>query len=116
MAQPVVVAFDQAIIDREAALQALSVETSEPVEGAWYWIDSREVHWRPKNFWPSGVKVKVYENLVGMDLGDGNWGVSRRESEFKVGREQFINGNFGIPRTHSCVGAATCVTAAKREQ
>ncbi len=90
VAQPVVIAFDQPITNREAALQALSVETSEPVEGAWYWIDSQEVHWRPKTFWPSGTEVKVSENLVGMDLGDGNWGVSRRENSFTIGREQVI--------------------------
>ncbi|WP_293768186.1 Ig-like domain-containing protein [Sporichthya sp.] len=90
IAQPVVVAFNHNIVNREAALQALTVETSEEVEGGWYWIDAREVHWRPKEYWPTGTKVTVTENLVGMDLGDGEWGVSRRENSFTVGREQFI--------------------------
>jgi lipoprotein-anchoring transpeptidase ErfK/SrfK len=90
VAQPVVVSFNHSIINREAALQALSIETSEPVEGGWYWIDSREVHWRPKDFWPTGTKVTIKENLVGMDMGNGEWGTSRRESSFTVGREQFI--------------------------
>ncbi len=90
VAQPVVIAFNQPVLNREAALAAFQVETSEPVEGGWYWIDAQEVHWRPKEFWPSGVEVKVSESLVGMDLGDGRWGVSRRENTFKVGREQII--------------------------
>lgn len=90
VAQPVVIAFNHNITNREAALQALSVETSTPVEGDWYWIDAREVHWRPKEFWPTGTKVTVKENLVGLDMGDGEWGVSRRESSFTVGREQII--------------------------
>jgi lipoprotein-anchoring transpeptidase ErfK/SrfK len=90
VAQPVVIQFNHGITNREAALQALSVETSEPVEGGWYWIDSREVHWRPKDFWPTGVHVTIKESLVGMDMGDGEWGISRRESSFTVGREQII--------------------------
>ena len=90
VAHPVVVQFNHNILDREAVLEALTVETSEEVEGGWYWIDAREVHWRPKEFWPSGTEVTVKENLVGMDMGNGEWGVSRRESTFTVGREQFI--------------------------
>ena len=90
VAHPVVVQFNHNIVDREAVLEALTVETSEEVEGGWYWIDAREVHWRPKEFWPSGTKVTVKENLVGMDMGNGEWGVSRRESSFTIGREQFI--------------------------
>jgi lipoprotein-anchoring transpeptidase ErfK/SrfK len=90
VAHPIVVQFNHNILNREAALEALKVETSEEVEGAWYWIDAREVHWRPREFWPSGIEVKVTESLVGMDMGNGEWGVSRRESSFKVGREQFI--------------------------
>jgi len=90
VAQPVVIQFNHNIVNREAALQSLSVETSKPVDGGWYWIDAREVHWRPKEFWPTGTEVTVKENLVGLDMGDGEWGVSRRESHFKVGRQQFI--------------------------
>lgn len=90
VAHPVVVQFNHNIINREAALQALSVETSKEVEGGWYWVDARSVHWRPKEFWPIGTKVKVSENLVGMDLGNGEWGVSRRENNFTIGREQII--------------------------
>jgi lipoprotein-anchoring transpeptidase ErfK/SrfK len=90
VAQPIVIGFNHTILNREAALQALSIETSEPVEGDWYWIDAREVHWRPKEFWPTGVHVTIKESLVGLDMGDGEWGVSRRESSFTVGRQQFI--------------------------
>jgi lipoprotein-anchoring transpeptidase ErfK/SrfK len=90
IAHPVVIQFNHNVINREEALQALSVETSEPVEGGWYWIDSREVHWRPKDFWPVGTQVTIKETLVGLDMGDGEWGASRRESSFTVGRSQII--------------------------
>ncbi|WP_245541688.1 L,D-transpeptidase [Sporichthya polymorpha] len=90
VAHPVVVQFNHNILNREAVLESLTIETSEEVEGGWYWIDAREVHWRPKEFWPSGTKVTVRENLVGLDMGDGEWGTSRRESSFTIGREQVI--------------------------
>lgn len=90
IAQPVVVQFNRPVTDRAAVLQALEVETSEEVEGGWYWIDASEVHWRPKEFWPPGTKVTIRDNLVGIDAGNGVWGVSRRESSFTVGREQVL--------------------------
>src|SRR5262249_37932070 len=90
VAQPIVFQFNHNITDREGLLQALKVEPSEPVEGGWYWIDEREVHWRPKDFRPPGVRGNVSESRVGLDLGDGDWGVSKHDSPFTVGRSQII--------------------------
>ena len=58
--QPIVVWFDEPIKDKAAAERTLTVTTDPPgIDGAWYWIDDHEVHWRPKEYWPAGTKVTV---------------------------------------------------------
>src|SRR4051794_4045297 len=37
----------------------LAVTTAPAVDGAWHWVNSREVHWRPPAYWQSGTKVSV---------------------------------------------------------
>ena len=45
--QPVAVQFDENIPNRLAAQQAIKIKTNPPVEGAFYWLNNREVRWRP---------------------------------------------------------------------
>ena len=52
------------------AERSLSVTTTPAVEGAWRWMDNREVHWRPKEYWPAGTKVTVEANVYGKNLGE----------------------------------------------
>ena len=57
--QPVAIQFDENIPDRKAAQDAITVTTTPPVEGAFYWVNNREVRWRPEHFWAPGTKVEV---------------------------------------------------------
>ncbi|NVI92482.1 Ig-like domain-containing protein [Actinomadura sp. BRA 177] len=68
-----------------AVEKALEVRMSEPVEGAWYWISDKEVDFRPREYWPSGQKVKVIAHLAGLKVGDGTYGVQDRSASFTVG-------------------------------
>ena len=45
--QPVAVRFDENIPNRLAAQKAIKITTNPPVEGAFYWLNNREVRWRP---------------------------------------------------------------------
>nr|MDT0526900.1 Ig-like domain-containing protein [Streptomyces sp. DSM 41633] len=49
--QPVAIRFDENITDRLAAQRAITVKTNPPVEGAFYWLNNREVRWRPAKYW-----------------------------------------------------------------
>lgn len=49
--QPIAVQFDENIPDRKAAEAAITVTTTPAVEGAFYWVNNREVRWRPENYW-----------------------------------------------------------------
>lgn len=85
--QPIAVRFDENIPNRLAAQRAIKVKTDPPVEGAFYWLNNREVRWRPEKFWASGTKIEVQVNTYGVDLGDGLFGQENLTSHFTIGDE-----------------------------
>ncbi|MGH3764829.1 MAG: Ig-like domain-containing protein [Pseudonocardiaceae bacterium] len=48
--QPIVVRFDKAVTHRAAAERALQVTASPRQPGSWYWMSSKEVHYRPRSY------------------------------------------------------------------
>ena len=85
--EPVAIQFDEAIANREAAEKAIVVTTDPPVEGAFYWLNKREVRWRPEHFWKPGTTVNIAVNTYGVDLGDGVFGEDNLHSHFTIGDE-----------------------------
>ncbi len=83
--QPVAIQFDEDIPDRKAAQNAITITTDPPVEGAFYWVNNREVRWRPEHFWASGTRVNIDVNVYGRDLGDGLYGQEDIHSHFIIG-------------------------------
>ncbi|MDJ0394437.1 Ig-like domain-containing protein [Rhodococcus sp. G-MC3] len=83
--QPVAVQFDETITDKVAAQNAIQVTATPPVEGAFYWVNDREVRWRPQNYWASGTRVDVAVNVYGRDLGDGIFGQENSSTSFTIG-------------------------------
>jgi lipoprotein-anchoring transpeptidase ErfK/SrfK len=85
--EPVAIQFDEVIADRAAAEKAIVITTDPPVEGAFYWLNKREVRWRPEHFWKPGTNVNIAVNTYGVDLGDGVFGEDNIRSHFTVGDE-----------------------------
>jgi lipoprotein-anchoring transpeptidase ErfK/SrfK len=85
--EPVAIRFDESIADRAAAEKAMVVTTDPPVEGAFYWLNNREVRWRPEHFWKPGTVVNVAVNTYGVDLGDGVFGEDNLHTHFTIGDE-----------------------------
>ena len=85
--QPVAIQFDENIPNRLAAQRAITVKTTPPVEGAFYWLNNREVRWRPAKYWKPGTTVEVAVNTYGVDLGDGLFGQDNVKTSFKIGDE-----------------------------
>ncbi len=85
--QPIAVRFDENIPNRVAAQRAIKVTTNPPVEGAFYWLNNREVRWRPADFWKPGTTVDVEVNTYGVDLGDGLFGQENLTTHFTIGDE-----------------------------
>jgi lipoprotein-anchoring transpeptidase ErfK/SrfK len=85
--QPVAIRFDENVPNRPAAERAISVVTNPRVEGAFYWLNNREVRWRPQTYWKPGTTVDVAVNTYGVDLGDGLFGQENVTTHFTIGDE-----------------------------
>lgn len=82
---PVIIRFSDRVKNRAAVEEALSVKSSKPIIGSWSWTADDEVHFRPKEFWPTYTDVKVKVDLKGVDAGRGVWGMENRTVKFSTG-------------------------------
>ncbi|TQM62448.1 L,D-transpeptidase [Humibacillus xanthopallidus] len=83
---PVIVRFDLPVVDKANFEKNMHVTTTPAQAGSWYWLSSKEAHWRPATYWKPGTKVKVDAQLNGVPAGGGRWGEMSRTSEFTIGR------------------------------
>ncbi|MCV7107335.1 L,D-transpeptidase [Mycolicibacterium chitae] len=85
--QPIAIRFDENIPNRVAAERAIKVTAEPAVQGAFYWLNNREVRWRPAEYWKPGTTVEVEVNTYGVDLGDGLFGQGNASTKFTIGDE-----------------------------
>lgn len=83
--QTIALHFDAPVEDRKAVEDAIIVETTPKVEGAFYWITAQDVRWRPEKYWEPGTKVNVKANLYGTKIGEGVYGGEDRSAKFTIG-------------------------------
>ncbi len=83
---PVIVTFDLPVVDKATFEKHMEVTSKPAQEGSWYWLSSREAHWRPKKYWIPGTKVHVEARLNGVPAGGGRWGEQTVITDFTVGR------------------------------
>lgn len=88
--QPVAIQFDENIPNRRAAQEAITITTEPAVEGAFYWVNNREVRWRPEHYWAPGTRVDIDVNVYGKDLGNGLFGQTNITSHFTIGEAQIF--------------------------
>ncbi|MFC9996889.1 Ig-like domain-containing protein [Nocardia sp. NPDC127526] len=81
----VVAHFDEDIPDRAAAEKRLHVTTVPPVTGSWHWLDNRNVHWRPREYYAPGTRVTVAADVYGAELGPGLFGQEDARTSFVIG-------------------------------
>lgn len=93
-----VVHFDEPIADEAAAQAALHVTTTPAVQGAWYWSDDQNAHYRPKTFWPAGTKVTISADVYGVQVGPGLYGQADASLSFTIGRRQITVADDNSPK------------------
>ncbi|TDV46871.1 L,D-transpeptidase [Actinophytocola oryzae] len=93
VAMPIAITFDRDVTDKAGVQKMLTVNTSVPVEGSWAWLSDRQVHWRPKDYWPPNTQVSLVAKLYGTSLGDGRYGAEDRTANFTIGRSQVVRAN-----------------------
>lgn len=84
---PVVVQFAGLVDeDKQDDIEKLvSVTTSPQVDGAWGWLDARQLIWRPAEYWAPGTKVSVTADIAGVETRPGIWTTRNASTTFSVG-------------------------------
>ncbi|MEU6623714.1 Ig-like domain-containing protein [Streptomyces litmocidini] len=86
--QPITAELSLPVKDRSARAvveRALKVRSTPAVEGAWYWVDDKKLHFRPKEYWPAGAHVSVTGNLDGLKVGDKLYGGASKPLKLTIG-------------------------------
>jgi lipoprotein-anchoring transpeptidase ErfK/SrfK len=85
---PVSIQFDSVVTDpryRAQVEKLVKVTTSPQQEGAWGWLDNRQLMWRPAKYWVPGTKVTVSAPLTGVQTGPDKWVANDDAASFTVG-------------------------------
>jgi lipoprotein-anchoring transpeptidase ErfK/SrfK len=69
LSMPVKDKAQRAVVER-----ALKVESVPATSGGWHWVDDKELHYRPKEYWPAHATIQVRSNLDGIKVSDRLWG------------------------------------------
>ncbi|WP_445283827.1 Ig-like domain-containing protein [Streptomyces sp. DSM 118148] len=86
--QPITAQLDRAVKDkaqRAVVERALRVDSVPAVQGSWYWVSDKELHFRPKDYWPAHATVQVHSNLEGVKIGDRLWGGKTKPLKITTG-------------------------------
>jgi lipoprotein-anchoring transpeptidase ErfK/SrfK len=84
--QPLAFYFDVNIENKAAVEKAIQIATTPHTDGAFYWYDDSEVHWRPQQYWTAGTKITVNAQIFGKDFGNGVFGNDSRTANITVGK------------------------------
>ncbi|WP_197378321.1 L,D-transpeptidase [Mycolicibacterium mengxianglii] len=96
VAAPIILQFDASVADEDRAEveKALKVTTIPEVEGSWAWLPDEaggsRLHWRTKEYYPSGTTVHVDANLYGVPFGENAYGAGDSTLDFTIGRYQMV--------------------------
>ena len=82
---PIMIDFSRPIADRAAVQRALQIWSSKPVTGAWYWVTSTSVWFRPRHYWPAHTRVRFTAHLAGLQGAPGVYGRSDLTQHFRIG-------------------------------
>ncbi|MGF1430726.1 Ig-like domain-containing protein [Kitasatospora sp. LaBMicrA B282] len=70
---------------RQRVESALTVVSEPAVTGAWYWVDGKELHFRPKDYWPANATVRLGYDAEGRRIDGGLFGGAPANLSFKTG-------------------------------
>lgn len=82
---PIELTFSHSVTDKSAVERALHVTTSQPVIGAWTWLDDTHVDFRPRDYWPAHTTVNFSGMLDGVQIAPGVYGHHDLTQTFQIG-------------------------------
>jgi lipoprotein-anchoring transpeptidase ErfK/SrfK len=87
---PIILTFNRPITHRAAVERSLSLRTSKPVVGAWYWDGNETLEFRPRVYWPSHTKVTVVGHFTGVEGARGVYGTHNLRQTFDIGSSLIV--------------------------
>ena len=98
---PIMLTFTGRVTHRKAVERALSVTTSRPVVGAWYWDRTWDgnttVSFRPRKYWSPGTRVSFKGHLNGIEVAKGVYATHDLHVHFRIGASLIVKAS---TRTH----------------
>src|SRR6202034_2166017 len=107
---PIMLTFDHPITDKAAVERALTLTTSKPVVGAWYWDGSEQLDFRPRDYWPANTTVSFASHLDGVEGAPGVYGVHDLSQTFNIGQSVIAVANTSTFHTQVYVGGKLAYT------
>jgi lipoprotein-anchoring transpeptidase ErfK/SrfK len=92
---PIILQFSEPIVDKAAVEQALQIQTSKPVVGAWYWDGDQTVDFRPQSYWPPNTTVSFTGHLNGVEGAPGLYGFHTLTQSFRIGGSLIVVASTG---------------------
>jgi lipoprotein-anchoring transpeptidase ErfK/SrfK len=81
---PIIFEFDHSITNKTAVQQGITITSSPSQPGAFYWISSTELDYRPESYWEAGTDIHVVADLYGVEVGDGLYDSESRDETYHV--------------------------------
>ena len=101
---PIMLTFDHPITNKAAVERALTLTTSKPVVGAWYWDGNEQLDFRPRDYWPADTTVSFSSHLDGVEGAPGVYGVHDLSQTFNIGQSVIAVANTSTFHTQIYVG------------
>jgi lipoprotein-anchoring transpeptidase ErfK/SrfK len=87
---PIILNFSHAITRKAAVERAISITTSRPVVGAWYWDGDKTLYFRPRTYWPQHTQVTFDAKLNGVEGAPGVYGNHDLSQTFNIGASLIV--------------------------
>lgn len=86
--QPLTAELSAPVKDKAARAtveRGLQVRSTPAVTGSWYWVDDKNLHYRPKEYWPSDATIDVRSNLSGIKVTNALYGGAAKPLKLTTG-------------------------------
>ena len=87
---PIILNFSHPITNKAAVERAISITTSRPVVGAWYWDGDKTLYFRPRTYWPQHTRVSFDAKLNGVEGAPGVYGDHDLTQTFDIGASLIV--------------------------
>ncbi|MDF3297163.1 L,D-transpeptidase [Streptomyces tropicalis] len=86
--QPITADLDQPVKDkaqRTLVERALKVDSVPAAQGSWYWVNDKQLHYRPRDYWPAHAQIQVHSTLENIRISDRLWGGAAKPLKITTG-------------------------------